>query len=53
MNAFIATDSQLDQSVTTKRLVFVVGDSVIQHVDEWELKAFYGAKTEDMKESSH
>ena len=59
MNASTATDNQHDQSVTTKRLVFVAGDYIIQHVHGRELsngethvavKSFSGAKTEDMED---
>lgn len=60
VNASTATTgNQHDQSVTAKRLVFVAGDSIIQHVHGWELsdgdrhvavKSFSGAKTEDMED---
>lgn len=54
-----ASEDQGNQSVTSKRLVFVAGDSIIQHVHGWELsdsqthvavKSFSGAKTEDMED---
>ena len=52
-------ENQHNQSIVTKRMVLVAGDSIVQHVHGWELsddemhvavKSFSGAKTEDMED---
>ena len=52
-------ENQHNQSIVTKRMVLVAGDSIVQHVHGWELsddemrvavKSFSGVKTEDMKD---